>query len=98
MTTWGDKLLKISASKLNQLAAAEFSKERIYAACAERAGLGFTWAEIRPSRPVDVKECEAVQALLVELAKEKVRIEWSPVQEGPDHKFLALRISWEKRR
>jgi hypothetical protein len=96
MTTWGDKLQGISKAKLNSLAAAEFAAKTVYAACEERAALGFSWAEIRPSIPVNVQECEAVKALLEGLAKEKVRHEWVPLQDGPDAKYFALRISWEK--
>lgn len=98
MTTWGDKLQGISKAKLDSLAAAEFDKKKVYQICADRAGLGFSWAEIRPSIAVNVQECEAVQQLLDDLKREKVRHEWVPVIEGADTKYYTLRISWEKRR
>lgn len=98
MSTWGDKLQKMSREALNRLATAEFAKEKVYGHCAERAGQGFGWAEIRPSIAVNVQECEAVQQLLADLEREKVRHEWVPVIEVADTKYFALRISWEKRR
>lgn len=96
--TWGDKLQAISKASLDSLAAAEFGKDQVYKICADRAALGFSWAEIRPSIAVSMQECEAVKTLLTELAREKVRHEWVPIMEGADVKYTALRISWEKRR
>lgn len=98
MSTWGDKLQKMSCEALNRLATAEFDKKKIYDLCADRAGQGFTWAEIRPSIAVNVQECDAVQQLLSDLEREKVRHEWVPVIEMADTKYFVLRISWEKRR
>lgn len=98
MSTWGDKLQKLSAEALNRLAAAEFDPKRVYQVCADRAALGFVSADIRPSIPVNVQECDAVKQLIAALAKEKVRHEWVPVLEGADVKYSVLRIDWEKRR
>lgn len=96
MTTWGDKLQGISKAKLERLATAEFAPKTIYAACEERAALGFSWAEIRPSIPVNVQNTAAVKTLLAALAKEKLCIEWIPIRDKPDSPYLALHISWEK--
>ena len=98
MSTWGDKLQKLTREALNRLVAAEYSKERVYGLCAERAAQGFTFADIRPSVAVNVQECDAVKQLLADLASEKIRHEWVPVLEGADTKYSILRISWEKRR
>lgn len=96
--TWGQKFRKLSNQRLEELAETEFSDKAVLAICRERADLGFNWAEIRPSRPVNVSGTLAASAMRDALGKQQLRLEWVPIQEDPDplRKYFALRVSWEK--
>lgn len=95
--TWGQKFRKLTAERLEELAIAEFSEKIILEVCRTRADQGFNWAEVRPSRPVDVSKTEAAMAMRTALAKQQLRLEWEPVRERSEAPaFMVLRISWER--
>lgn len=95
--TWGQKLRKATSTGLHTLVTAEFSKEAIYKLCLERAALGYSWIDIRPSLPIDISKTPALEALKTDLAKEQMHVEWVPIREKPDlPPFCVLRIDWSK--
>ncbi len=95
--TWGQKFRKLSDTRLEELAVSEFDEKVVLATCRARADEGFTWAEIRPSRPVDISRTAAALAMKETLQKQQLRLEWEPVRDKPDAPaFMVLKVSWDR--
>jgi hypothetical protein len=95
--TWGQTLRNKMSKSREELARVEFTTKAILEACGKRAAEGYSWCEIRPSRPISVEKTKAVNEMLLELGGDQLRFEWEPFRERPDlPAYSVLKVSWEK--
>ena len=93
--TIGQRLAKTARKALEELAAREFSRAKIEAACTEAAAKGFVSCEIRPSVPVDVSTSEHMTTLAEVLKKEWLQLTWIPRAMPGEPAYKILEIRWD---
>ncbi len=95
--TIGQRLLRTARKAQEDLAAREFSREKIFAACQEAASKGLTSCLIKPSLPVDVSSTDFMKALRPALEKERLQVTWLPHGLPGDPAYKVMEIRWVER-
>lgn len=96
--TIGQKLMKTSRRALEDLAEAEFSVEKIVAACGEAALKGYMRCEIKPTIPVDLSSTEAMKTAISDLKKQWLELEWLPRGLPGEPPYKVLEVRWDPRK
>lgn len=92
--TIGQRLAKTAREALEELAATEFSREKILESCRTAAARGFMSCHIRPSAHVDVSTTEYMKALKAALEKERLDLTWIPHGLPGEIPYKVLEVRW----
>lgn len=95
--TIGQRLIKTALKALEDLAAREFSREKILVACQEAAAKGLTSCLIKPSLPVDVSQTEYIKILKPQLEKEWLQLTWLSHGLPGEPTYKVLEVRWAQR-
>lgn len=95
--TIGQRLAKTARKALEELAATEFSREKILESCRTAAARGFMSCQIRPSVPVDVSMTDHIKTMKADMENERVALTWIPHGLPGEIPYKVLEIRWEQK-